>query len=995
MRKVLCVEIEQKKLRRWILLILVLLIPISTALVALRITQAVSREREMDRLKMGMVSELLSNAEKRNSLVKKWFLDNIDVNMQLMRDCLKEFLTEDGYNGPRVFEDGIVIEVRGETIIYPDDMPDNCPDITLPILLKSMNPKTNLDTVVSLSGENNPASDEGSDDSQVSLRSTRIGNGFYYVDWTSLKEYEEYTNLYAETDNLLAAVEKSLNIGILVVDPQSEDLKLLSSSGIFPRVSSAAELGISREDLDKDGRLIRIDGKLYQCAYQELPQLGKNLLYLSPFTITVLRSIGTPMMIVAVILLLLVTIGAWILSVRLYVRHKNISKDPEKIELYRPRRMRVRAYAASMTGVVIVFLFALIFQSLSAMQYETENARQTINVLFNQLQESERQQLKKSEELEADWFVYYGERLATLISENPVFGTREYLEYYCTLTGSDYIMLFDTQGQETISSGNYIGLQLDSCFGENSGDFLKLLNGIPSIVHKPAVDNLTGETSQLVGVCLPQYGGYGALVMSVYTDWTQRVNLDEDLNTWLAIMTPEGRQCFAAEAEGGLIRYASSESMIDSTVEECGLPAETLRDSYTDFVTLNNVRSYAVTTEMEPLICYCSTDTRYLFSRIWGYAFASALAAAIALLVMVRFLLKDYTPERFEEWFMIEQPVPSASAAESAMQGQRRSLLFYPRMARDKFWAAVKKSLQWEEADPEGRTGIVFRIMLFLLILICAFYAMRISRITTSEQSILLFILNGKWMRGFNLFALCSILILCGSAYLFMAVLRYFLKLISSFAGRRGETICRLIRSILQYAALIAVVYFSLSYLGFSPGTIMASVGVTALVVTLGARDMFTDMFAGIFIVLEDQFQVGDIVSIEDYRGVVQEIGIRSVKLLGFGGDIRIFSNSTIRNVTNKSRYLSTCIVDLRVSSRESIAKVKEIMTRELPEIGARCGNIIGAPRFIGVTTFPGLPGIAFVGVEARCKEEDFLDVRQKLRSELVQLCEREHIDMA
>ena len=61
-------ETEKKTLRKWILLILVLLIPITAVLVALRISQAASREKEMNRLKMEMVSELLNNAEDRRKV---------------------------------------------------------------------------------------------------------------------------------------------------------------------------------------------------------------------------------------------------------------------------------------------------------------------------------------------------------------------------------------------------------------------------------------------------------------------------------------------------------------------------------------------------------------------------------------------------------------------------------------------------------------------------------------------------------------------------------------------------------------------------------------------------------------------------------------------------------------------------------------------------------------------------------------------------------------
>ena len=983
-------EIEKKKLRTLVLLILVLVISITAMLAVFRIFQAASKEREMSRLKMEMVSEMLNNSEERLRISKDWFRQNIDVNVVLMCYTLEEFLTEDGYDGPRVFEDGMVVEVRDNTILYPDELEDDYPEVTL-AMLEEEDAETDLDTFILIRDEDGALEP---DQRKVSVCIGEIGNGFYYVDWTTAKEYQEYTSGYTKREALLAAVEKSLNIGILVVDADSEDLKLLSPSVFFPDVSSAAELGITPEDLDTEGSLIRIGSRLYHCLYQKLPLLEMNLIYLAPFTVIVRQSISTAAMVAAVILLILVTISTWILSAREYVRRMNISKDREKIEQLRPQRVRRKTITAGITGTVAVFLFAMIIQSLTAMQSETEDGRETMNVLFSHLQVDEQQQLRELEKLETDWFVYYGQRLASLIGKYPQLGTRDNLEMYCLVTGADYIMLFDTEGRETVCSEGYTGFHLDSCFGENSEDFMKLLNGIPLAVRDPGIDNLTKKKSQLVGVCIPQGEGFGALVMSIQPEWISRVDLDDDINTRLDILTPEGRSCFAAEEESGLIRYASDKFMIGCTVEECGLPAETLRDSFTDFVTLNNIRSYAVTMEMEPLICYCSMDTGYLFSQIRGFALASALASAFALLVTIRFLLNDYTQERFEEWIRTEKTDPPASGRAPAPREGKRGLTSLLRESGDAFSRAVKKPLYWEEAGPEKRTGIVFRISLFLLILFCAVYVSSLSESAPAERAILPFILNGNWMRGFNLFAVCSILILCSGAYIFMAVLRYFLKLISSFTGRRGETVCRLFRSVMQYVVLLSLVYFSFSYLGFSPGTIVASVGVTALVLTLGARDMVTDTLAGIFIVLEDQFQVGDIISIEDYRGVVKEIGIRSVKVLGPGQDIRIFNNSNITGVTNKSRYLSSCVVNIRISATEPYSHVLEVLNRELPEIGARCDKIVGTPSCSGVTDFAAGFGAISVGVIAQCKEEDILYVRKILSNELALLCEREHIEL-
>ena len=82
-------EIEKKKIRTLVLLILVLVISITAVLAVFRIFQAASKEREMSRLKMEMVSEMLNNSEERLRISKDWFRQNIDVNVVLICYTLK------------------------------------------------------------------------------------------------------------------------------------------------------------------------------------------------------------------------------------------------------------------------------------------------------------------------------------------------------------------------------------------------------------------------------------------------------------------------------------------------------------------------------------------------------------------------------------------------------------------------------------------------------------------------------------------------------------------------------------------------------------------------------------------------------------------------------------------------------------------------------------------------------------------------------------------
>ena len=70
-------------------------------------------------------------------------------------------------------------------------------------------------------------------------------------------------------------------------------------------------------------------------------------------------------------------------------------------------------------------------------------------------------------------------------------------------------------------------------------------------------------------------------------------------------------------------------------------------------------------------------------------------------------------------------------------------------------------------------------------------------------------------------------------------------------------------------------------------------------IVGLGAQSLIKDIIAGIFIVFEGEFRVGDIVTIKEFRGTVLDIGLRTTKIMGMDGNIKIYNNSEISGITN------------------------------------------------------------------------------------------------
>lgn len=97
----------------------------------------------------------------------------------------------------------------------------------------------------------------------------------------------------------------------------------------------------------------------------------------------------------------------------------------------------------------------------------------------------------------------------------------------------------------------------------------------------------------------------------------------------------------------------------------------------------------------------------------------------------------------------------------------------------------------------------------------------------------------------------------------------------------RGGSVLSLLSSLVKYVAGIIIVCQSLSLLGVNVGTIIASVGVLALVVGFSAESLIADVVIGAFMLLENQYNVGDIVEVNGFRGVVTKIGIRTTSITG------------------------------------------------------------------------------------------------------------------
>ena len=181
------------------------------------------------------------------------------------------------------------------------------------------------------------------------------------------------------------------------------------------------------------------------------------------------------------------------------------------------------------------------------------------------------------------------------------------------------------------------------------------------------------------------------------------------------------------------------------------------------------------------------------------------------------------------------------------------------------------------------------------------------------------YIFSDQWARGVNLFAVTSIVILLLEVVAVLILLKLIVQVISMICGTRGETICRLIRSLILYVALFAFVIIALTDIGISMAAILTAVGTLGIAVSLGAQHFVSDIIAGLTMVFEGTVHVGDIVKLGNgskvYHGEVREIGLRFIRIQTSDGNIVTLSNRDIDMTTNMTTMNSRCTCSFTISS--------------------------------------------------------------------------------
>ena len=168
--------------------------------------------------------------------------------------------------------------------------------------------------------------------------------------------------------------------------------------------------------------------------------------------------------------------------------------------------------------------------------------------------------------------------------------------------------------------------------------------------------------------------------------------------------------------------------------------------------------------------------------------------------------------------------------------------------------------------------------------------------------------------------------------------------------NHRVRSVLSIVSSLLKYVAVIVILCWGLSILGVNVSTIVASVGIVALIVGFSAESLIADVVTGAFMIFENQYNVGDIVEVDGFRGTVTNIGIRTTCITDPGDNVKIVNNSDMKNILNRSDKLSRSVSVISVPYATDLEKLESQIPALMDKIYEKRADIFKAPpRYLGV----------------------------------------------
>ena len=674
----------------------------------------------------------------------------------------------------------------------------------------------------------------------------------------------EVYNALNDWSNVLSSMLSGLDAvafaktGDSVVGYPMEGLTDDQTSKLYDDVAKVIEKGgfWNHED-GMSVKLIKLMGKRYFAVKTHYSPTDTEVLLTIPLMDVIRNGIFIAVTISAII-------GWGILLIQGYIFRQLVRKKARNEEITISRRW---VWQATWPGLLVMLLVTIIFSAMLLQLENRTNAAFTATTKRSSLQYEIEERKGLESTIRRTFEESYKTRtqaLAIFLEEHPDYQTHEKLKELNSIAGSDYLMLFDREGQEKEASNSYTGFSVEKNLSE---EYQAVLMGYPSTVVGPAADPYTGwmqigtaflmtdEEEKADGFLLAVYSA-GDLNREI-----ERMSLESTVNNFAV---QKDHIAAAIKDKDGLFVAHTDPMMIGQNAKDF------LDDDFQTGVSFEGYTEY-----MGRLVCVSavSLDGKTLLFIVPERGDLDSQSNAVLIASIILLIL---------------------------------ALLYYPNAG-----LLIAKAMEEAEGNLQSQDRKRNPIVIFsdgYAIFLAPFALIALWASSGGWWTSFDYVFSGMWTKGVHLFSVWAALFVTAVTLFFEFLIRVILNRMESRFSNKARTITRLFGSFITYSATIFLFISVFSMFGVDTKVLMASAGVVSIAVGMGAQSMAGDLLAGFFMMLEGTVHVGDYVSVGGSRssvtGRVVDMGVRTMKIVDKNGNLVTLNNREASPVTNMNHMM-------------------------------------------------------------------------------------------
>lgn len=230
--------------------------------------------------------------------------------------------------------------------------------------------------------------------------------------------------------------------------------------------------------------------------------------------------------------------------------------------------------------------------------------------------------------------------------------------------------------------------------------------------------------------------------------------------------------------------------------------------------------------------------------------------------------------------------------------------------------------------------------------------------------------------------------------YIFIAVVFYVLlsKIAGLFFDRHKDelierqmnrviTLKAMTMSIIKYVLFFVVILATMANFGIDVSSLLAGLGIAGAILGLAFQDFVKDIIAGFSIITENQYEVGDLIEIGEFKGRVTSVGLKTTRIRDYRGKVKIIANRNISELINWSRHDTLAEVKVTANYESDPDKVLDVLEKVKKELDGSMEEMTGEIKIFPMSDLTE-NGVAYT-IQCRCKSYKHFAVQRAIRHEV------------